>query len=107
MSKENVAGPVPKKKFLGLSNKEENAIAQELTRSTKELETTQIGTFYLYRAWSTSPWRLAMESKGDNAGAQFQVTQDGRIQYTSEPMNGASYAGFFDVIKIQKVPFHM
>jgi len=36
MSKENVAGPVPKKKFLGLSNKEENAIAQELTRSTKE-----------------------------------------------------------------------
>jgi hypothetical protein len=36
MSKEKVAGPVPKKKFFELSNKEENAIAQELIRSTKE-----------------------------------------------------------------------
>lgn len=64
-----------------------------LERRTDTQDVMEHGEMFIAFNDETSAWEIIIQSHGDDAEVVFSITAGGQIQYTSNDLTGASYAG--------------
>lgn len=74
----------------------------EIYRQTASGSVMESGTCFLSHRTATDTWELSFDSKFDDSGVTLSVTSAGQVQYISDNLAGASYAGRIRVTAIRK-----
>ena len=66
----------------------------------------EVGELYMWYRPVQDDWLISLDSKWDVAdgGVVFTITSAGQVQYTSDDLAGASYAGELKIVELRKIP---
>ena len=65
----------------------------DIFRRNDTQSASEVGEMYVFHDTEADIWRLELDSKGDDAEVQFDVTAAGQVRYTSSNYAGTGYTG--------------
>lgn len=74
----------------------------EIYRQTASGSVMEAGTCFISYRTATSTWEVSQATQFDDSGVTLSVTAGGQVQYISDNLAGASYAGKIRVTSIRK-----